>query len=114
MKKQSNGKKTSLVINIVMIAVIVLLDVLSTVLFGHENENRYLLRIISRGVMGVLLVYDSIYLLMADRWTLFSIKASSKQRLIGAILIGIVGIGCVITAFLGYGINGDPRYNLWK
>ena len=114
MDKQIEGKKMHITINVLMTVVMIVLVVLSTILFGHEDENRYALRVITRGVLGILLIYDALYLLLTDKWSFLSMKASRKQRLFGGVLIGIVGFGCVITTFLGYGINGDPLYFFMK
>lgn len=47
MDKQIEGKKMHITINVLMTVVMIVLVVLSTILFGHEDENRYALRVIS-------------------------------------------------------------------
>jgi len=71
-------------------------------------------RVISRGIFGLLLLYNAIYLIFTSKWSFLWISATSKQRLICGVLLGLVGLVEVVTAFLGYGTNGDPRLIWWK
>lgn len=82
--------------------------------FGSSGDFKFMLRVFFRGLLGLLILYNSMYLLLTNQWSFLTIKASKKERLIGGIVLGITGLICVITSLLGYGLNGDPRVMLWK
>ena len=103
--------KIYLFINVFVFIMLILVLVIS---IGVSGDAKYLMRVYFRGFLGLLLLYNSMYLLLSDGRSFLTIKASKKERLIGGILLGIFGLICVITSLLGYGLNGDPRIMLWK
>lgn len=74
-------------------------------------DKRLFLRVLARGALGLLLVYDSLYLLFTSKWSFLCINATIKQRRVAGVLLGLIGMYGLITAILGYGMNGDPRWN---
>lgn len=101
-------------INIIFAGLFVIFIVFSYIMFNTTLNDRLLLRVASRGLFGVLLIYDSVYLIFTNKWSFLSINISRKQRIFSGFMLGMVGIIMLITAFLGFGINGDPRLFWWR
>jgi small-conductance mechanosensitive channel len=115
-EQKRKASKVYLVINIILITLFVALEILSLTLLRNPLETKLLARVISRGVFGIAILYNSAYLLLTKKYSPL-LKASEQkknQRVIIGILLGIVGFGMVLTAFLGYGTNGDPRLIWWE
>ena len=110
MNEKMKKSKIYLFMNVFLFIMLILILVIS---IGLSGNTKYLLRVIFRGFLGLLMIYNSIYLLLTNGWSFLTIKASKKERLIFGILLGIVGLICVITSLLGYGLNGNPRIMLW-
>lgn len=114
---KEEGKKPGkiyLMINIILVILFVALEVLSITYLNNPLETKLLARVIARGCMGLLALYNSIYMFFSENSFLLRKNISQKQRVISGILLGIVGFIMILTAFLGYGTNGDPRLIWWK
>jgi Na+-driven multidrug efflux pump len=101
-------------INIIGAILFILFEILSMTIFNNGSEFKLLLRVLSRGVLSVLFIFNACYLLLTNRWSFLSIGITHKKRIFIGTLIGLVGLGLFITALLGYGTNGDPRLLWWK
>lgn len=115
MGTKKEGKVSIIVmISIILFLLIVILEVLSSTLFSEPQTSKLLCRMISRGLFGILFLYHSIYLMFTNKQYFLSKNLTGKHRRLCGFLICIVSLGLIITAFLGYGTNGDPRYLWWK
>jgi UPF0716 family protein affecting phage T7 exclusion len=114
--KKNSGKKMAgyIVINILSVILFIVLELIGIIAFQDGDETKLAFRVIARGVFGILLLYNSGYMLFTKKPTFLNSNGSPKQRLLATILIGIVGLVMVITALLGYGTNGDPVYRWWE
>lgn len=111
MNEKMQKGKIYLFINVFMLIMVILSLVIS---IGLSGDTKYLMRVFFRGLFGLLILFNSMYLILTNRWSFLTINASKKKRLICGIVLGIVGLICIITSLLGYGLNGDPRILLWK
>ncbi|HWT73579.1 MAG TPA: hypothetical protein VN258_02515 [Mobilitalea sp.] len=112
--EDKKSDKGNIIINIIMFCLFVLIDLLSYTVFYDTGNAKYFFRMIARGIFGALLFYDSMFLLLTTRQSFLCKNATVSKRKLCGILIGIVGAIMIITAFLGYGRNGDPRYIWWE
>ena len=110
MNEKMKKNKVYLFVNVFVFIMLILILAIS---IGISGDAKYWMRVIFRGSLGLLLLFNSMYLILTNGWSFLTIKSSKKERLIGGIIIGIVGLICVITSLLGYGLNGDPRIMLW-
>jgi tryptophan-rich sensory protein len=101
-------------ISVILITLFILMNILSYTIFSDTSETKLLFRMMARGIFGLALIYNSIYLLITDKQSFLVRNSTPMQRKLCGTLIGLVGIGMVLTALLGYGINGDPRFIWWK
>lgn len=104
-------KKFYMFVNIFLLVLVILLVVIS---FGLQGDSKYKMRVLFRGFLGILILYNSAYLLFTNNWSFITKKNSKKERLAAGVLLGFVGLFGVVTAILGYGLNGDPRVILWR
>jgi formate-dependent nitrite reductase membrane component NrfD len=114
--QKDSGKKMAgyIVINILFILLFIVLELIGIFAYTDGSETRLAFRVIGRGVLGVLLVFNSSFMLITRKTTFLNSKVSPKQRLLSSVLLGIVGLGMIITALMGYGINGDPILKWWE
>lgn len=101
-------------INIILLLLFIVGEILGLTLLNNDGDLTLLIRVISRGILGLLMVYNSLYLLLTSRWSFLTVNATPKQRLLCGAALGIVGLWGLITTILGYGTNGDPRLIWWK
>lgn len=99
---------------IILVIIIIVLETLSCTIYRTPIETRLLLRVISRGVFGILAFDISFLYLFTSNQSFFTKNKTASQRKIGGILVGFIGIILIVTALLGYGTNGDPRLIWWK
>ena len=115
MKEQNEkGKSIYISINIIIAVIFVVLEILGLTIFNDNFDNSLLCRVMSRGTLGLIIIYNSLYLLITSKWSFICLKSSKKQRIFCGVVLGLVGAGLLITALLGYGTNGDPRLIWWK
>lgn len=115
MEKKSEKKNLSyIVVNVVIVIVFVVFEILSSTILSSPEHYKLLCRVIARGLLGTLFIYNSLYLLLTSKWSFLCTNATPKQRLICGIVLGLGGLVGLITAILGYGTNGDPRFIWWK
>lgn len=112
--KDVKGNLGYVVINIVVIILFIVCEVISCTILSSPEHYKLLCRVIARGLLGLLLIYNSLYLLFTSKWSFLCLKSTPKQRLICGIVLGLAGLIGLITAILGYGTNGDPRFIWWK
>ena len=116
MKEEHRKKKldTCTVINLIAAIIFFILIMLSITLLKDPLENKLICRVLARGIFGLLVLYNAGYLLFTKGTAFIWHRMNEKQRLIGGIAIGIIGLILVVTAILGYGVNGDPVLTWWK
>ncbi|MDF2537397.1 MAG: hypothetical protein K0S76_418 [Herbinix sp.] len=114
--EQQNKKisRTFILINVLMGIIVLAMGVLSIITPSDPIKTKLLIRVLLRGMISLLTLYNSIYLLFTKKYTPLAKDVSTKQRYFAGILLGIVGLIMLLTAFLGYGINGDPRLIWWE
>ena len=100
-------------INIISIVLYIISLGLSYTVFRNVGDIKLLCRVISRGILCLLIIYNSLYLLFTPKWSFLCLKCSPKRRLIVGIVLGFAGLMGLVTAILGYGINGDPTFIWW-
>ncbi|MFZ5353515.1 MAG: hypothetical protein ACOZCL_12455 [Bacillota bacterium] len=92
------------IINIVGGIVCILLTVLIFVL----QEHKVLIGVLFRGVISILILYNSLYLLFTNKPSFIARNIVVKDRRLAGILLFAVGMLGLVTAIMGYGINGFP------
>jgi len=108
------GQRIILIVSTILLASFVILGILSYTALKDTTPAKYAVRVIARGLIGVLACYHS-YLMLFTRKKYYLTKNSNrKQNRFSGILLGFVGLGMVLTALAGYGINGDPRLFWWQ
>lgn len=111
--KEVNKNPIYIVIHVIALVLFLLCEIASYTIFHNPENIRLLFRVIARGLLGVMCVYNAFYLLCTTQWSFLCKKATLKKRRIYGVILGIVGLLTIITAFLGYGTNGDPRLIWW-
>lgn len=114
MMKIDSKLKINYVVSAIMVISFILLELVSIIALQDNDDTKLLLRVIARGIFGLLMFYNSLHLLFTNAGSILGKNLTLKQRRLSGILIGIVGLIMIVTAFLGYGTNGDPRYYWWK
>lgn len=72
-------------------------------------QNKVFLGVLQRFLLSALIIFNALYLVLTNEYTFLIKKGQeNKRRLLGVILL-IFGLGMLITAIMGYGINGYPR-----
>ncbi|MDF2540742.1 MAG: hypothetical protein K0S47_460 [Herbinix sp.] len=114
MKEERRNKNYALIIvNCIAIALFIICEVISSTIYKDTELLKLLFRVLSRGLLGINFIYSSYYILFSKKSSLLDSR-NQKARWVSGLLIGLVGIGMIITAILGYGVNGDPRLIWWK
>lgn len=85
--------------------------ILTLILFIFSNQ-KILVGVVIRGTISLIVIFNSIYLLFTNQKSFLISKGKEKQRKLIGIILLVVGLAMLITALMGYGINGYPR--LWK
>ncbi len=104
----------NILLNILFVVLFILLELVGVIIDFNRDETRLLIRVIARGVFGILILYNSAHLLFTKNPSFIDSSGSTKKRIFVGILLGFVGLITVITAFLGYGVNGDPVLRWWE
>ena len=103
-------KKLNLVINITTISVMFLLLFTSFVI--TNSTAIYYLGIVCRMIMGLWCIFNGIWNSCTDYYSILKNnrfqKNNTTPKWAWSILL-IVGIGCIITAFMGYGFNNVKK-----
>ena len=111
--KKLEGQKGIFIASMVMLALFLIAEVLSYAVFGGTDDIKYLLRMFARGILGVLATYHGFIMLFTKKiYYLTKGNTVGQRRFSGTVLL-ILGIGMILTAFAGFGMNGDPRYIWW-
>ncbi len=101
-----------LTVNLIWIVILVILSissVLSTWRFGFA-----VLSILTRGIMGIGVIINGIYWMVSKNWPFRDKNLTTGKKQFGGILLIVVGLIGVITALMGYGFNGNPRFLWWE
>lgn len=104
------AKKLNLLINISTIAVIFLLLFTSFVI--TNGTVIYYLGIICRVIMGLWCIFNGIWNSCTDYYSILKYNRFQKNNTTPKWawwILFIVGIGCLITAFMGYGFNNVKK-----
>ncbi len=112
--KKLEGQKGIFIISVAMIGSFLLAEFLSIAIFGDTSDIKYLLRIYARGILGVLAVYHGSIMLFTKKVYYLTKNNTRNQSRFAGVLLLLLGIGMVVTAIAGYGMNGDPRYIWWN
>jgi uncharacterized membrane protein len=113
-EKKVKNNSIYIIIHVIALVLIVLCEIASYTIFSTPNNLRLLFRVISRGIIGLICIYNAFYLLCTTKLSFLCLKSNSKRRHMYGIILGVVGLIALVTAFLGYGTNGDPRLIWWK
>lgn len=116
MKDNTKKKKIPIctLVNIIIAIIFFVLEILSVTLFRDQIVNAIICRVVSRGVLGLLLVYNAGYLLFTQGSGFMWFHIKSRQRFFTGIILGIAGLGLVVSALMGHGTNGDPTLIWWR
>ncbi|MGE5614504.1 MAG: hypothetical protein ACM3XR_08865 [Bacillota bacterium] len=96
--------------NIVIIATFLILVI--TAIFLTNRIQVYYIGIASRMILGILCVFNSIWNACTNYYSIIKNNRFQKNGNIARWLwwlIFIVGVLCIITAFMGYGFNGVKK-----
>jgi|GEM_PF-5780034 hypothetical protein len=103
-----------LVVSAILLGAFIICELLSYTVLKNTVPTKYLLRMVARGSAGVLAIYHGLLMYFKKKkYYLTSNTTPSQNRFAGAAL-AILGAALLLTAFLGYGTNGDPRYLWWQ
>lgn len=97
------------ILNVIGAAICVLLIIFIIVL----PQEKVLLGVIFRGLLSLLLIYNSLYLIFTDKPSFITRKEPEKNRRIGGVILLVVGLFAFITVLMGYGLNGYPPID-WR
>ncbi|GFZ29907.1 hypothetical protein CSC2_04330 [Clostridium zeae] len=109
--EQSKFRKLYLLINIPMILLfsIILIAPLSVI---DRITDVYYVGIVARIILGIWCVFNGLWAACTDYYSFLKnnkFQKSNKTPKWIWLLILILGIGCIITAFMGYGFNGVKK-----
>lgn len=113
MDEDRKNIKLMTTINVCFVVLFLLLDILSYSI-AEIGDLNFLLRVFSRGVFGIMLLTNAVYLLLPPKPTYYTVDMKHQHRIFCGISLGIVGLVMLITAALGYGTNGDPVLKWWQ
>ena len=108
------GQRTILVVSVILLASFIILGTLSYTVLKDITPAKYAVRVIARGLIGILSCYHAFLMLFTSKKYYLTKNSNRKQNRFSGILLGFVGLGMVLTAIAGYGINGDPRLFWWQ
>ncbi|WP_073339420.1 hypothetical protein [Clostridium grantii] len=110
--KESNVKKFKNMYLIINIPMICFLLVIAPVLIITKGDKVYYVGIISRIILGILCIFNGLWNWGTEYYSVFKtnlfMKINNHPKWVWWIVI-IVGIVCLITAFMGYGYNGVKK-----
>jgi len=102
----SKLKNVYLFINISLISIFFILIIYSFFITNEWKE--YYIGIISRSIFGIWCIFNGIWNIYKDNYSVLKdrrFQRNKKTPKWAWWLIFIVGVGCLITAFMGYGFN---------
>jgi hypothetical protein len=73
------------------------------------NSQQILIGVLIRGVFALLIIFNAVYLVFTKQPSFLLRKGQERHRILMGVLLLTVGLFTLITACLGYGINGYPR-----
>jgi hypothetical protein len=77
-----------------------------------EGNIIYYIGITARIIMGVWMIFNGIWSACSNYYSIFNLNGNQNKiqshKWVWWILI-LVGVGCIITAFLGYGFNNVSK-----
>jgi hypothetical protein len=103
-------KKTYLLINIpVMLIIFILLITPKSVI--DKVTDVYYVGIITRIITGILCIFNGIWSTFTNYYSIANYKSHADKNVPRWpwVLIIILGIGMLVTAFMGYGFNGVKK-----
>lgn len=106
--ESSKFKKLYLLINIPIILIFFILLV-TPIFIINKVADVYYVGIAARIIMGIWCVFNGLWNGFTDYYSLLKnnrFQKNTKTPKWAWLLIFIVGVGCIITAFMGYGFNG--------
>lgn len=110
--RNEKAKKLNLVVNIASISVMFLLFFTSILI--TNGAAKYYLGIVCRVLIGLWCIFNGIWNSYTDYYSILKNNRFQKKNTTPKwawwILI-IFGIGCLITAFMGYGFNNVSKPN---
>ena len=102
----SKFKKVYLLINLPLLLIFFIL--LFPSFFITDNGAVYYIGIIARVILGIWCVFNGIWNYFTDYYSILKNNRFRKNKKIQKLawwLLFILGVGCLITAFIGYGFN---------
>lgn len=112
--RKLEDQKGILVVSAILLGTIIICGALSYTVFSDTVPTKYALRIIARGTIGILAAYHGLLTCFRKKKYYLTSNTTPGQNRFAGIFLIILGIGMLITALLGYGVNGDPRYLWWQ
>lgn len=112
--KKFEGQKGIFIASMTMIGLFLLSELLSFTVFKGTDDIKYLLRIFARGILGLLSAYHGFIMLFTSKIYYLTKGNTKRQRRFSGILLFLLGLGMISTAFMGYGMNGNDQYIWWK
>ena len=77
------------------------------------TEDKVLLGVLFRGVISLLIINNALYPFLTNKPSVLTRKAGKAASKPYSIILLVVGVFALITAIMGYGINGFPLLD-WK
>lgn len=106
-------KRLYLWINIPLI-LIILIPLIGSFLISSRRDIIYYAGIVCRSALGVWCIFNGIWNSTNDYYSILKnnrFQRNSKTPRWAWLLLLIIGIGCLITAYAGYGFNGVKKPN---
>lgn len=82
------------------------------VVFALEDQKQ-LFGVLLRGAFGLLMIYNGCYLLLTKGASFLAKNNTANNRRIMGLLLLLTGLIGLVTAAMGYGLNGYPLLD-WK
>lgn len=103
-------KKAYLLISIPLIAIFFIL--LFSIFFMKDKWMIYYMGVIDRIILGIWCVFNGIWNSFTDYYSILKNNMYQRNKTVprwGWLLLLVLGLGCIITALMGYGFNNVSK-----